>query len=327
MLEFSLEEQGGSTVRIVFMGSPEFAVPSLEHLASNGYEVMAVFTQPDRPTGRGRAVGLSPVKQAAMRLGLTVIQPVKLKTPEEIDRLTGLKPDVIVVAAFGQILPGAVLEVPPYGCINIHPSLLPRHRGASPIASAILAGDEFTGVSIMKMDEGLDTGPVITRAQIPVTCQDTAGSLTEKLSLIAANLIQDVLIHWVRGELKPQAQNEAEATYSSPINKNNGEINWCQPAMTIWRQVRAFQPWPGAFTRWQGKRLEILQGFPLPWPAQVEAGQVVDLATITDKTAFGIATGDGLLGACYVQLEGKRVTSASDFLNGRRNFIGATLPS
>ena len=314
-------------MRIVFMGSPEFAVSPLEHLAANGYEVIAVYTQPDRPAGRGRPIALSSVKQAAIRLGLNVVQPEKLKSPEEIERLVGLKPDVIVVAAFGQILPEAVLEIPPYGCINIHPSLLPRHRGASPIVAAILSGDEFTGVSIMKMEEGLDTGPVITRAQIPVTGQDTAGSLAEKLSLISANLIQDVLIHWVRGELKPQPQNESEATYSSPIDKKNGEINWQQPAIATWRQVRAFQPWPGAFTRWQGKRLEILQGFPLPWPGQAEAGQVVDLATVTDKAAFGIATGDGLLGVCYVQLEGKRVTLAGDFLNGQRNFLGAKLPS
>jgi len=314
-------------MRIVFMGSPEFAVPSLYRLVSNGNEVVAVYTQPDRPAGRGKTIVVSAVKEAAFGLGLNVVQPVKLKLPEEVERFAALQPDVVVVAAFGQILPKAVLEVPPYGCINIHPSLLPRHRGASPITAAILAGDEFTGVSIMRMDAGMDTGPVITRAQVPIASEDTTGTLTEKLSLISASLVQDVLIHWIRGELKAEAQNEAEATYSAPINKNDGEIAWQKPAAAIWQQIRAFQPWPGAFTRWRGKRLEIIQGFPLPLSLLVTAGQVVDLANISDKAVFGIATGDGLLGVSKVQLEGKKVTSAKDFRNGQRDFIGATLPS
>jgi methionyl-tRNA formyltransferase len=314
-------------MRIVFMGSPEFAVPSLYRLVSNGYEVVAVYTQPDRPAGRGKTISVSSVKQAALGLGLNIIQPIKLKLPEEIEQFSTLKPEVVIVAAFGQMLPKAILEIPPHGCINIHPSLLPRHRGASPIAAAILAGDEFTGVSIMKMDVGMDTGPVITRAQIPVASDDTTGTLTRKLSLISASLVQDVLIHWIRGELKAEAQNEAEATYSAPITKNEGEITWQKQAVAIWQQIRAFQPWPGAYTRWQGKRLEIIQGLPLPSSIPVTAGQVVDLANVSDKAVFGIATGDGILGVSKVQLEGKKVTSAKDFSNGHRDFVVAKLPS
>ena len=314
------------SLRIVFMGSPWFAVPALERLAGSGYDIAAVYTQPDRPAGRGRGITLSPVKQAAQTLGIAVLQPEKLNSPEIISNLAQLKPEIVIVAAFGQILPRAVLDLPRYGCINIHPSLLPRHRGASPIPAAILAGDEFTGVSIMKMDEKLDTGPVLTRAQIPVTGQDTTGTLTEKLALIAASLLDDVLVHLVRGELTPRPQDDAAATYCSTIDKKAGEIKWSEPADTIWRQVRAFQPWPGAFTMWQGKRLEILQGFPLPW-RRVEPGRIIDLAEsgadITRNAGFAISTGDGALGVCFVKLEGKRAVSAHDFLRGQRNFIGS----
>jgi len=316
------------SLRIVYMGSPWFAVPALERLAASGYDITAVYTQPDRPAGRGRGITLSPVKQAAQTMGIAVFQPEKLSSSEIIPELAGLKPDIVIVAAFGQILPKAVLDLTRYGCINIHPSLLPRHRGASPIPAAILAGDEFTGVSIMKMDEKLDTGPVLTRAQIPVTGQDTTGTLTEKLALIAASLINDVLVHLVHGELVPQPQDDAAATYCSTIDKKAGEIRWSDSADAIWRQVRAFQPWPGAFTMCQGKRLEILQGFPLPWK-KVEPGRVIDLmesgADVTRNAGFAITTGYGALGVCFVKLEGKRAVSALDFLRGQRNFIGSVL--
>ncbi len=314
-------------MRIVFMGSPDFAVISLERLVLNRFNVVGVYTQPDRPAGRGRSITFSPVKTAAQKLGLTVVQPEKLREPEVVKELATFRPDVIVVAAFGQILPKTVLEMPRYGCINIHPSLLPRHRGASPVAAAILAGDEFTGVSIMKMDEGLDTGPVLVQAQIPIAGQDDTGTLTLKLSSIAADMIQEVLINWAAGDIIPRPQAAERATYSSAVDKEQGEIDWCRPAVSIWRQVRAYQPWPGAYTRWQGKRMKILQGFPLPWPEKLETGQVVDLKKTTGRAAFGIATGDGLLGICSVQLEGKRITPAEDFIRGQRDLIGKKLPS
>jgi len=308
------------------MGSPEFAVPSLERLVTR-YELVAVYTQPDRPAGRGREVAVSPVKQAAVKLGLPVVQPEKLRSPEAVAQLRAISPDVIVVSAFGQILPEAVLEIPRYGCINIHPSVLPRHRGASPVAAAILAGDDITGVSIMKMDKGLDTGPVLVQSRLPVTGDDTTGSLTDKLSLMAAEMIGDVVAGWVNGELTPQPQKDTEATYSGTINKEDGEINWQRPAAETWHKVRAFQPWPGAFTRWQGKRLEIIQGIPLASSGKSVPGEVIDLKKSSGNAAFGISTGDGILGVCAVQLEGKRKATAGDFLRGQRNFIGSRLPS
>jgi len=313
-------------LRVIFMGTPGFAVPSLEHLVLNRYQVVAVYTQPDRPAGRGRRLVLSPVKEAAVTWELPVIQPASLKRVEVVEQLAGFQPDVIVVAAFGQILPQSVLGIPSHGCLNIHPSLLPGFRGASPVAAAILAGDEFTGVSIMLMDEGLDTGPVLARAQIPISLQDTTGSLTDKLSLVAAHLLQDVLARWLRDELIPQPQNEAEATYSSSISKEEGEIDWRLPAIDIWRRVRAFYPWPGCYTRWQGRRLEIIEALPLPEEGTPEVGRVVaPTGVAASEVAFGVHTGEGILGIFKVQLEGKRAMSAAEFLRGQRQFIGATL--
>jgi len=214
------------------MGTPEFAVAPLEHLILNQYQVVAVYTQPDSQAGRGRSLVSSPVKRAALARGLPVMQPARLKSTEAVKELSGLRPDIVVVAAFGQILPQSVLDIPVHGCINIHPSLLPRFRGSSPVAAAILAGDSFTGVSVMLMDKGMDTGPVLTRAQIPIGTQDTTGSLTAKLSLVGARLLLDVIPHWLSGELSPRPQNEAEATYCTTISKEAGEIDWHCPRWT-----------------------------------------------------------------------------------------------
>jgi len=310
-------------LRIIFMGSPEFAVPSLEHLILNQYQVAAVYTQPDKSAGRGRSLFSTPVKRAAVAWKLPVMQPASLKEAEAVAQLAGFDPDVIVVAAFGQILPQSVLDIPSYGCINIHPSLLPRFRGASPVTSAILAGDEFTGVSLMLMERGLDTGPILARAQISISLQDTTGSLTAKLSLIAAQLLLEVLPRWLRGELTPQPQNEAEATYSAPISKEEGEINWHLPAIDIWRRVRAFHPWPGCYTRWRGRQLKIIEAVPLPGERTLEIGQVVAMEGA--KAAFGVCSGSGILGVLKVQMEGKRAMSAADFLRGQRQFIGTIL--
>ena len=311
-------------MRIIFMGTPEFAVPSLEHLVLNQYQVVAVYTQPDKLVGRGRHLAPPPVKRAALDWNLPVIQPLSLKKAEVVEQLAGFHPDVIVVAAFGQILPSSLLDLPPYGCINIHPSLLPRFRGASPVVAAILAGDEFTGVSIMLLDRGLDTGPVLARTQIPIAASDTTGSLTAKLSQIAGGLLQEVLVCWPGGELVPQPQNEAEATYSPQISKEEGEIDWHLPAVDIWRRVRAFQPWPGCYTRWQGRRLEIIEAVPMSAESALNAGEVV--ATGETEAVFGVCTGDGILGVLKVQLEGKRAMTAAEFLRGQRQFIGACLP-
>jgi len=311
------------------MGTPEFGVPCLEHLILNQYQVVAVYTQPDKPAGRGRAPVSSPVKGAALRWKLPVLQPASLKSEEAVVQLAEFHPDVIIVAAYGQILPQSVLDIPKYGCINVHPSLLPRFRGASPVAAAILAGDDFTGVSIMLMEPGLDTGPILARAQIPVSARDTTGSLTDKLSQVGARLLQEVLLRWLRGELTPQPQNEDKATYSSPITKGEGEVNWHLPAKDIWRRVRAFQPWPGCYTRWRGKRLEIIEAVPLPQTGTFGVGQVVALPPDLGmpEAAFGVCTGAGILAVLRVQLEGKRAMSAAEFLRGQRQFIGVILPS
>ena len=310
-------------MRIVFMGTPEFGVPVLRRLVLDGYQVVAVYTQPDRPAGRGRRETLSAIKRAALELNLPVVQPAGLKKVEVVAELADFKPDAIVVAAYGQILPKKVLEIPEYGCINIHPSLLPRHRGASPVASAILAGDEFTGVSIMLMDEGLDTGPVLARAQVPVSDIDSTGLLTSKLSLVAAHLLQDVLPGWKKGQLKPQPQDETEATYSGIITKESAEIDWHQPADVIWRRVRAFHPWPGCYTSWRGKRLKIIEAMPLTEESDIVEGQVVAMA----QGGFGIKTGSGVLEILMVQLEGRRPMAADQFLRGKRQLIGDMLPS
>ncbi len=307
------------------MGTPEFAVPPLEHLILNQYQVFAVYTQPDKVAGRGRSLASSAVKRAALKWGVSVVQPASLKGAEAAAQLAGWHPDVIVVAAFGQILPQSVLDIPAYGCINVHPSLLPKFRGASPVTAAILAGDEFTGVSIMLMDSGLDTGPVLARAQIPISVHDTTGSLTAKLSQIAARLLIEVLTFWPRGELTPQAQNQAEATYSSVLSKKDSEIDWRLSAPEIWRRVRAFQPWPRSYTRWQGRQFKIIEAVPLPGERTLAVGQVVALNK--EGMAFGVNTGDGVLGILMVQLEGKRAMPAAEFSRGQRQFIGAILPS
>jgi len=312
-------------LRVVFMGTPEFSVLPLEHLVLNQYQVAAVYTQPDRLAGRGRSLVSSLVKKAAEGLGLPVVQPAGFKKEEAVAELAGFKPDVIVVAAFGKILPQSVLDIPAYGCINIHPSLLPGYRGAAPVAAAILGGDEFTGVSIMLLDAGMDTGPVLAQAQIPVSALDTAGSLGARLSLISAQLLLEVLPSWVRGERTPRPQNNAEATYCGTITKEEGEIDWRLPAVDIWRRVRAFQPWPGCYTRWQGKQMKIIGAVPLPGEKNAETGRVVALQK--GEAGFGVSAGEGVLGVLKVQLEGKRSMSAGEFLRGQQKLVGTILPS
>lgn len=316
-------------MRIVFMGTPEFAVSPLEHLVLNRHRVVAVYTQPDKAAGRGRSLSASPVKRAALSLGLMVMQPERIRGEEVVTQLRSFTPDAIVVAAFGQILPQSVLDIPRYGCINIHPSLLPGYRGASPVAASILAGDEFTGVSIMLMDAGLDTGPVLLQAQIPVSPDDTTGSLTSKLSQISARLLEEALVGWTRGEIKPRQQKEEEASYAPSISKEDGEIDWKLTAVELWHRVRAFQPWPGCYTRWKDKRLKIIEALPVTVEINVTAGQVVSPLPDEDKpgAVVGVGTGNGVLGLLKVQIEGKQVMSSADFVRGHRDFIGSVLPN
>ena len=312
-------------MRVVFMGTPEFGIPPLEHLLLSQHKVVAVYTPPDKPAGRGRARASSPVKRAAEKMGLPVVQPDSLKTAEVLAGLADFSPEAIVVAAYGQILPPAVLALPRWGCLNIHPSLLPKFRGASPVAGAILAGDEFAGVSIMLLDRGMDTGPVFARGQIGISAGDTTGTLTAKLSIIGARLLQEVLVYWPRGELAPQPQNEAEATYAGPVAKGDGEIDWHLSAVEIWRRVRAFQPWPGCYTHWQGKQLKIVEAVPVSSNG-ADIGRVVPQSLSGGRNVgFGVVTGSGILGVITVQPEGKRPMSAGEFIRGQRQFVGEKL--
>jgi methionyl-tRNA formyltransferase len=305
------------------MGTPEFAVPPLEQLVANRFQVDGVYTRPDKLSGRGRRAVAPPLKRAALSLELPVFQPVSLKDGATIAELAALHPDVIVVAAYGQILPPAVLDIPRLGALNLHPSLLPRDRGPSPVAAAILAGDRFTGLSVMLMEPGLDCGPILSQAQIPIFDTDTTATLTDKLSEVAAAMIQEVLMGWSRGELPPRPQDEARASYFGVISKEDGEIDWRLPARDIWRRVRAYHPWPGGFTHWRGKRLRIIAAVPLARVVAAEAGRVVAL----DEAAFGVQTGEGVLGVLGIQLEGKREMTSEEFFRGQRDFIGAVLPS
>ena len=310
-------------MRVVFMGSPRFAIPSLERLVLEGYEVVAVYTQPDRPAGRGKATVAPPVKEAALRLGIPVFQPEGLRSPEALARLAELRGDVIVVCAYGQILPGPVLDIPPYRCVNVHFSLLPRHRGAAPVAAAILAGDEFTGVSIMLVEKRLDTGPLLAAAAVPVLAWDNTGTLMEKLSLVGAAMLLEALSGWTRGEITPRPQDESAATYFREVKKDAGKIDWSRPAVEIWRMVRAYNPWPGGYTTWRGRQLKILEAVVPTGEASPGEGRVMDLEA--RGAAFGIGTGEGVLGVLRVQLEGKRAMTAAEFLRGQRDFIGDIL--
>lgn len=324
MLEFS---HGRKKVRIVFMGSPEYAVSPLRQLIRDRHEITAVYTRPDKPAGRGRDPLAPPLKRAALDLGLQVVQVPGFKQPSALEQLAGWRPQAIVVAAFGLILPQAVLDLPEYGCLNIHPSLLPRYRGASPVPAAILAGDDYAGVSLMRLDAGMDTGPVFSGAQIPVLPWDTAGSLTGKLFQIGAFMLSDILAELPGGQRQPLPQNEAEASYTREITREEGRIDWSLSAQDIWRKVRAYQPWPETFTTWQGKQLKIIEAVPLAADKPCHPGEILSLPSIPGQAgaAFGAGTGRGILGILKVQIEGKRAMSAVEFLRGQRDFIGSRL--
>jgi methionyl-tRNA formyltransferase len=311
-------------LRVVFMGTPEFAVPVLESLFRESYNVVAVCTQPDKPVGRGRTLVSSPVKSLAVEHKIPVIQPRTFKSREAVEELASFKPELIIMAAFGLILPQEVLSLPKFGCLNVHPSLLPRHRGASPIASALLCGDETTGVTIMLVDAKVDSGPILAQRRIEISLQDTTGSLSSKLARAGAELLIEALPEWLEGKLKPQPQDESEATYSGLIAKEHGELDWHLSALELWRRVRAYHPWPGGYTWWQGKRLKISEAIPLGDVAGDE-GEVGKVIVMGESPGIGVVTGSGILGLCQVQLEGKREMSIADFVRGQRNFIGSTL--
>ncbi len=306
--------------RLIFMGTPEFAVPSLRALAER-YEVALVVTQPDRPAGRSRALRPPPVKAAAQVLGLRVYQPDSLRGSEALTALREAQPAAIVVAAYGEILRRNVLELPPRGCVNVHASLLPRHRGAGPIAAAILAGDAVAGVTIMLMDAGMDTGPMLAQAELPIGPGDTTGTLTARLAELGARALMETLPRWLAGTIEPQPQDGAQATYAPRITKQDGLIDWAEPAEVIERQVRGFDPWPGAYTYWQGRRLRIARAEVLrAWCGPEEPGTVLETAE-----GPAVAAGSGALVLRELQVEGRCCVGCTDFLRGQRGFIGSVL--
>lgn len=305
--------------RIIFMGTPEFAVPALERLIAN-YRVIAVVTQPDRPAGRSRVPQQSPVKRVAMAHQIPVLQPEKIRRPEAIDALRVFEADAYVVAAFGQILPQTVLDLPEWGSINIHASLLPRWRGAAPIQAAIRSGDVETGITIMKMDAGLDTGPMLSQRSIPIAPDETSRTLHDRLSVLGGELLLETLPRYFDGEIMPQPQDDRMATLAPRIDKADGLIDWTQPADAIERQIRAFDPWPGTYAFWEGRLLKIL------------GGHAVDGASTpgrVDRIAhtFVVGTGKGLLRVARVQLEGRPATDAEAFARGYPAWVGSTLTS
>jgi methionyl-tRNA formyltransferase len=311
--------------RIVFMGTPEFAVPILTALIPH-YDVAGVVTQPDRPAGRGRQLSESPVKQAAQAAGLPVIQPQRLREPEAMAQLTAWAPDVIVVAAFGQLLKPAVLDLPKHGCVNVHASLLPRHRGAAPIAAAILAGDAETGVTIMRMDVGLDTGPMLAKRAVPIRPDDTTATLAARLAPVGAQLLLDTLPDYLSGKLQPTPQDEALATYAPQLKKEDGHLDFSRPAPELERRVRAFAPWPGAYALWDDQSSD---GEPRPFKilrASVLESERGEPGTVLQtERGTAVACGAGALLLVEVQPAGRKPMPAADFARGARRFIGARL--
>jgi methionyl-tRNA formyltransferase len=317
-------------VRIVFFGSPEFAVPSLDALLDAGHEVVAVVSQPDRPAGRGHGTNPPQVKVAAESRGLTVLQPARVSDVESVQALTALGADVFVVAAYGQILRQRVLDIPSRGCLNVHASLLPRHRGASPIAAAILAGDAMTGVTIMEMVRALDAGPMVARVEELISPFDTTGSLEERLAQRGAELLTEVIDAWASQRLVAAAQDESLVTYAPQIARTDALLDWSQPAVELWRQVRAYQPWPVAFTYFRGQELRIHEAWPLSVGESGEPGTVLSVRPLPQEAGdgaetFAVQTGYGSLAVRRIQKPGGRPMAGIEFVRGQRDFIGAKL--
>jgi methionyl-tRNA formyltransferase len=312
------------TLRIVFMGSPAFAVPSLEGLIEAGHEIALVLSQPDRPAGRSRQPTAPPVAAFARERGLPLFQPPSLKPPEAFARVREAAPDVIVVAAYGLILRREVLDLPPLGCLNVHASLLPCHRGAAPISAAILAGDEETGVCLMRMEVGLDTGPVLARLSTPIAPTDDTPILADRLAQLGRDVLAEELPRWAAGELVPEPQDDSLATYAPKIVRDDARLDWSLPAVELWRRVRAYRGWPDAFTTWQGKQLKILAAHPQPAGDDGPPGRVVQVGDGTGQRP-AVVTGDGVLVLDTVALEGKRPADGADFVRGYRAFVGADL--
>lgn len=306
-------------MRVIFYGTAAFAVPSLHALAQR-HDVVLVVTQQDRPAGRGRRPQMPPVKLAAAEHNLAVTQPRSLRKEAVVAELAAAAADVIVVAAYGKILPKAILDLPPHGCLNVHASLLPRHRGAAPVTAAILAGDAESGVTIMHMDAGLDTGPILRQQSIPLSGSETTASLTTALSQLGANLLLPTVEDWAAGCIKPQPQDDSRATYAALLKKENGVVRWDHDAESVCRHLRAMQPWPGAVTSWHGRRMKIIRARAAADSVSEAPGRV-----IRHEGELAVVAGTGIVVLEEVQLAGKRALPAADFLRGYGAIVGAVL--
>lgn len=301
-------------MRLVFMGTSRFALPSLEALVHAGHDVVIVVTQPDRPSGRGLGVRISPIKEAAQRLGLALFQPEKIREEEAVERIRSLEPlDVIVVAAFGQIIPKSILEMPKYGCINVHASLLPKYRGAAPIQHAVAAGETLTGVTTMLMDPGLDTGDILLQAETEIGTEENSGEVEDKLAIMGADLLIKTLDGLEKGEIIPVPQDNSHTTLAPSIKREAGEIDWTQPAEAIVNKIRGFTPRPGAYTVFEGRTVKVLRAKLGQSDALTElTGQVLRICT----DGIEVAAGQGTVILVEVQPEGRNRMSASDFARG-----------
>ena len=308
-------------MRIVFMGTPDFSVGALEALVEAGHKVVAVVTQPDKPKGRGKEMQQTPVKECALKYNIPVFQPVKIKTPDAVEVLRSYEADLFVVAAFGQILSKEILDMPKYGCVNIHASLLPKYRGAAPIQWAILDGEKETGVTIMQMNEGLDTGDMLTKVVVPIEDTDTGESLFDKLAEAGAKLMVETIPQIEAGTLHPQSQDDSLSTYAKMIKKEMGQIDWKKEAVVLERLVRGMNSWPSAYTHFNGKTLKI-------WEACVEKSEITEIpGTVVEvtKNEIKVQTGKDLLVLKQIQLEGKKRMDVAAFLLGYKVEKGTVL--
>lgn len=308
-------------MKVIFMGTPDFAVGTLEAIIEAGHEVSLVVTQPDKPKGRGKAMQFPPVKECAVAHNIPVFQPVKIRQPECIEELRKYEADIIIVVAFGQILPKEILEMPKYGCFNVHASLLPKYRGAAPIQWVIIDGEKESGVTIMQMNEGLDTGDMLLKVVVPIEEKETGGSYHDKLSEAGAKLCVEAMKQAEAGTLQPEKQDDSLSCYAKMLDKSLGSIDWTQEAVVIERLVRGLNPWPSAYSHLHGKTLKIWSADVLDKEYHGVPGQVAEIT----KDALVIQTGKGALAVKELQLEGKKRMAAGDFLRGYQVESGTIL--